>query len=75
VTPNADIIVNGFSGSWRPATFRPLLGNVKWKAFSKNKDINHRFDYFLYIFLKTFEASFPIQNEGAGKLRTTALQK
>jgi hypothetical protein len=51
------------------AQFRCLLENETWEPVCKNKDINHKFNAFLYTFLNIFEASFPFQNKRVGSIK------
>jgi hypothetical protein len=43
------------------------LGNETWEPVFKNYGTNYKFNYFSDMFLKIFEASFPVQNESLGK--------
>jgi hypothetical protein len=51
------------------AQFQCLLANETWKPVFKYWDTNHKFNSFLDMFLKNFEASFPLQNKSLGKTR------
>jgi hypothetical protein len=56
-------IINGET----TAQFQRLLENKMWEPVFENRDTNYKFNSFLYIFLKIFEASFPVQNKSVGK--------
>jgi hypothetical protein len=62
-------IINGET----TAQFQCLLENETWEPVFENRDSNYKFNSFLFMFLKIFEASFPIQNRSVGKSKTTGL--
>jgi triphosphoribosyl-dephospho-CoA synthetase len=49
--------------------FQHLLKNETWESLYKDKDINNKYNSFLYTFLKIFEASFPIKYVSTGKIK------
>jgi hypothetical protein len=51
------------------AKFEHLLEIGMWEPVFKNRDTSCKFNSFLYMFLKIFEASFPIQNKHVRKTK------
>jgi hypothetical protein len=49
------------------AQFQNLLTNETWKPVFKNWGTNYKFNSFLDMFLKIFEASFLVQNKSLRK--------
>jgi hypothetical protein len=49
--------------------FQLLLQNETWESVYKDKDINNKYNSFLYTFLNIFEASFPIKYVSIGKIK------
>jgi hypothetical protein len=45
------------------AQFKRLLENEMWEPVFENRDTNYMFNSFLFMFLKVFDASFPIQKK------------
>jgi hypothetical protein len=43
--------------------FKHLLEDEMWEPVFKNRDINYKFNSFLFTFLKIFEARFPVQSK------------
>jgi hypothetical protein len=51
------------------AYFLHLLESETWEPVFENKDTNYKSYSFLYTFLKSFKASFPVQNKSVGKIK------
>jgi hypothetical protein len=49
--------------------FQLFLKNETWESVYKRKDINNKYNSFLYTFLNIFEASFPIKYVSVGKIK------
>jgi hypothetical protein len=44
-----------------------LLENETWEPVFENRGTNYKFASFLFMFLKIFEASYPVQNKHVRK--------
>jgi hypothetical protein len=49
------------------AHFQCPLENEMWEPIFKNRDTNCKFNSFLFMFLKIFEARFQVQNKSVRK--------
>jgi hypothetical protein len=51
------------------AELQRLLANETWELIFKNWDTKYKLNLFLDMFLKVFEATFPVQNKSLGETR------
>jgi hypothetical protein len=56
------------------AQFKHLLDNEMWEPVFENRDTNYKCNSFQFMFLKVFEASFPVQNKHVGEKKNWIMQ-